>query len=98
MLSLNRKDNCLKKIALSPKRKGCRCEAIGLSVWGEGRCRVGEGASEAEEEADGEVAWAEEIGFAEGGWTVVKGVGVSAAVEEVSGGNVYFPATFQAAR
>ena len=59
---------------------------------------VGEGASETEEEADGEVAWAEEIGFAEGGWTVVKGVGVSATVEEVAGGNVHLPATFQAAR
>ena len=51
-----------------------------------------EGASEAEEEADGEVAWAEEIGFAECRWAVVKGVGVGA------GGNVYLPATFQAAR
>ena len=59
---------------------------------------VGEGASEAEEEADGEVAWAEEIGFAEGGRAVVKGVGVSAAVEEVAGGNVHLPASFQAAR
>ena len=59
---------------------------------------MGEGASETEEEADGEVAWAEEIGFAEGGRAVVKGVGVSAAVEEVAGGNVHLPATFQAAR
>ena len=59
---------------------------------------VGEGASETEEEADGEVAWAEEIGFAECRWAVVKGVGVSAAVEEVAGGNVYLPATFQATR
>ena len=58
----------------------------------------GEGASEAEEEADGEVAWAEKIGFAECRWAVVKGVGVGAAVEEVAGGNVYLPATFQAAR
>ena len=58
----------------------------------------GEGASEAEEEADGEVARAEEIGFAECRWAVVEGVGVGAAVEEVAGGNVYFPATFQAAR
>ena len=58
----------------------------------------GEGASETEEEPGGEVAWAEEIGFAEGGRTVVKGVGVGAAVEEVAGGNVYLPATFQAAR
>ena len=59
---------------------------------------VGEGASEAEEEADGEVAWAEEVGFAECRWAVVKGVGVGAAVEEVAGGNVYLPAPFQAAR
>lgn len=58
----------------------------------------GEGASEAEEEADGEVAWAEEIGFAECRRAVVEGVGVGAAVEEVAGGNVYLPATFQAAR
>ena len=58
----------------------------------------GEGASEAEEEADGEVAWAEEIGFAEGGRAVVEGVGVGAAVKEVAGGNVYLPAMFQAAR
>ena len=58
----------------------------------------GERASEAEEEADGEVAWAEEVGFAECRWAVVKGVGVSAAVEEVAGGNAYLPATFQAAR
>lgn len=57
-----------------------------------------EGASEAEEEADGEVAWAEEIGFAECRWTVVKGIDVGAAVEEVAGGNIYLPATFQAAR
>ena len=59
---------------------------------------VGEGASETEEEADGEVAWAGEIGFAECRWAVVEGVGVGAAVEEVAGGNVYLPATFQAAR
>ena len=59
---------------------------------------VEEGASEAEEEADGEVAWAEEVGFAECRWAVVEGVGVSAAVEEVAGRNVYLPATFQAAR
>ena len=57
-----------------------------------------EGASDAEEEADGEVARAEEIGFAECRWAVVEGVGVGAAVEEVAGGNVYLPAMFQAAR
>ena len=58
----------------------------------------GEGTSEAEEEADGEVAWAEEVGFAECGRAVVKRIGVSAAIEEVAGGNVHLPATFQAAR
>ena len=58
----------------------------------------GEEASEAEEEARGEVAWAEEIGFAECRRAVVEGVGVGAAIEEVAGGNVYLPATFQAAR
>ena len=57
-----------------------------------------EGASEAEEEARGEVAWAKEIGFANCGWAVVEGVGVGAAVEEIAGGNVYLPAPFQAAR
>ena len=59
---------------------------------------VEEGTSEAEEEADGEVARAEEIGFAECRWAVVEGVGVGAAVEEVAGGNVHLPASFQAAR
>ena len=51
----------------------------------------GEGASEAEEEADGEVAWAEEIGFAECRRAVVEGVGVGTAVEEVAGGEVNLP-------
>ena len=59
---------------------------------------VSDGASEPEEEADGEVARAEEVGFAECGRAVIKGIGVSAAVEEVAGGNVYLPAPFQAAR